>query len=126
MVREGVDQIHKCLKEKQLWITVALDSEGTVGGGYHVEAIPTLVLIDKSGVVQSVHIGYNPAIGDASQKLDSLLAGKDLAKEARQEAKEAQKAEGLEPAWTVSGPSSGVAADPRGKTVYAVQNETPR
>ncbi len=51
-----------------------------------------------------------------------MLAGKDLAKEARQEAKEAQKAEGLEPAWTVSGPSSGVAADPKGQTVYAVQN----
>jgi thiol-disulfide isomerase/thioredoxin len=66
--QEKPDQIHRFLKEKKLSITVALDSEGTVGGAYHVEAIPILVLIDKSGVVQSVHIGYNPAIKETLRK----------------------------------------------------------
>jgi hypothetical protein len=41
-----------------------------------------LMLIDKNGVVQVVHVGYDPA-GNVETKLhkelDSLLAGKDLA-----------------------------------------------
>ena len=41
-----------------------------------------LILIDKKGVVQSVHLGYNPGIKATLKKeLDTLLAGKDLAKE---------------------------------------------
>jgi thiol-disulfide isomerase/thioredoxin len=120
--QEKPDQIHKFLKEKKLAITVALDSEGAVGAVYHAEAIPLLVLIDKKGVVQSVHVGYNPAIKTTlCKELDALLAGKNLAKEALRDAKAAQKTEGLELSWSVSGPYSSVATDPQGHTVYAVQ-----
>jgi hypothetical protein len=120
--QEKPEQIHKFLKEKKLAMTVALDSEGAVGAAYQAEAIPLLVLIDKKGVVQSVHVGYNPAIKTTLRKeLDALLAGKDLAKEALRDAKEAQKTEGLELSWSVSGAYSGVATDPQGQTVYAVQ-----
>ena len=79
---EQTDAIHKFLKEKKLAINVALDPEGSIGAAYHVEAIPALVLIDKKGVVQSVHVGFNPAIKATLHKeIDALLAGKDLAKE---------------------------------------------
>ena len=43
-------------------MTVALDSDAKVATSYHVEAIPMLVLVDKKGTVQSVHVGYNPGI----------------------------------------------------------------
>jgi peroxiredoxin len=120
--QEKPDQIHTFLKERKLAITVALDSDGAVGTAYQAEAIPLLVLIDKKGVVQSVHVGYNPAIKTMLRKeLDGLLAGKNLAQEARNDAKAAQKTEGLELAWSVSGPYSCVATDPQGHTVYAVQ-----
>ncbi len=35
---------------------------------YHANAIPMLLLIDKKGVVQSVHVGYDPAIKTTAQK----------------------------------------------------------
>ena len=41
-----------------------------------------LLLIDKKGVVQSVHVGYDPGIKAVLRtELDAMLAGKDLAKE---------------------------------------------
>ncbi len=61
---------------------MALDSEGEIGNSYGASSIPLLVLIDKKGVVQSVHLGYNPGIKAVLEKeLDALLAGKDLVKE---------------------------------------------
>jgi peroxiredoxin len=87
-VQEKPEQVQKFLKDNKLAITVALDSEGVVGGAYRAEAIPQLVLIDKKGIVQSVHVGYDPAIKDVLRKeLDTLLAGKDLAKAAPHDAK---------------------------------------
>ncbi|HZW33807.1 MAG TPA: DUF2092 domain-containing protein [Isosphaeraceae bacterium] len=90
--QEKPAQIHKFLKEKKPAMTVALDAEGAAGNAYHAEAIPLLVLIDKKGLVQSVHVGFNRAIKTTLRKeLDALLAGKDLAREAARDAKADQK-----------------------------------
>jgi thiol-disulfide isomerase/thioredoxin len=81
-LRETTDKIKKFQEDKKLKFTVALDKDGAIGDVYKVEGIPTLVLVDKKGVVQSVHIGYNPGIkATLTKELDALLAGKDLAKE---------------------------------------------
>jgi thiol-disulfide isomerase/thioredoxin len=78
-LQEKPDEIREFLKSKKLDMTVALDPAGESGTAYKAEAIPMLILIDKKGVVQSVHVGYNPAIKRTLQKeLDALLAGKDL------------------------------------------------
>jgi peroxiredoxin len=37
---------------------VLLDSDGTVGAQYAVESMPTLVLIDRDGIVRDVFTGY--------------------------------------------------------------------
>jgi thiol-disulfide isomerase/thioredoxin len=80
-LEEEPEKIREFLKKRELSITVALDSSGKVGSAYGAEAIPMLVLIDKKGIVQSVHVGYDPAIRKTLRKeLDTLLAGKDLAK----------------------------------------------
>jgi thiol-disulfide isomerase/thioredoxin len=80
--QEKPAKINTFLKDKKLNFTVALDSEGEVGNSYGASSIPLLVLIDKKGVVQSVHLGYNPGIKAVLEKeLDALLAGKDLVKE---------------------------------------------
>jgi peroxiredoxin len=82
-LQEEPGKIREFLKSKKLEITVALDSTGQTGSAYKAEAIPMLVLIDKKGIVQSVHVGYNPSIKRALKKeLDALLAGKDLAQAA--------------------------------------------
>jgi thiol-disulfide isomerase/thioredoxin len=87
-LNETPEQIKKFQESKKLKFTVALDTDGAVGTAYGANAIPLLVLVDKKGTVQSVHVGYNPAIkATLSKELDALLAGKDLAKEAGDQAK---------------------------------------
>jgi peroxiredoxin len=98
--QEESDQISEFLNKKELDITVALDVEGDAALDYGVEGIPMLVLIDKAGVVQAVHIGYDPKIKSVlRQELDDLLAGKNLAEEFKtqrqQEEAAAAKPEGL-------------------------------
>jgi len=120
---EEPDDIRKFLKENKLDFTVALDPKGALGEAYHAEAIPLLVLIDKKGVVQSVHVGYSATIKTTLQKeLDALLAGKELAKESPSEAKPVEiKAEGLEHAWTARGAYSGAVTDAKNEAIYALQ-----
>ncbi len=122
--QETPDEIRKFLKDKKLSMKVALDTEGEVGKAYHADAIPLLVLIDKDGIVQSVHLGYNPSIKETlGKELDALLAGKSVASQRRDVSKEAPKTEGLELAWTASEPFAGVATDPQGKTIYALMRQ---
>jgi thiol-disulfide isomerase/thioredoxin len=137
-LREKPDEIKTFLKEKKLDVTVALDSDGATGDTYKVEGIPTLVLIDTKGVVQAVHVGYNPAIKTTLPKeLDDLLAGKDLSKEADKVKSEPKpkpaapkvpkpaapevRNEGLEPAWSVVGDYACVATGRHGKPIFALR-----
>jgi peroxiredoxin len=88
--RETPEQIKKFQADKNLKFTVALDTDGAAGTAYGADAIPMLVLVDRKGIVQSVHIGYNPSIKKTlAKELDALLAGKELAKEAAGQAKAA-------------------------------------
>ena len=126
--REDSDTIRDFLKDKEFEVTVVLDSDGDAGTAYGVQGIPTLVLVDKAGVVQSVHVGFSPNIGDKlRQELDALLAGKDLAAEAeraRQMEDAALPTEGLEELWSKPGAFTSVAAAADGKSLLAVQNQT--
>ncbi len=79
--------IEKTLDEKKIVLTgtpvgqVGLDPSGSVGDAFKVEAIPTVVILDGKGVVQSAHVGYSPEVRDTLTKdIDALLAGKALAK----------------------------------------------
>ena len=121
--RETAEQIKKFQDDKKLKFTVALDSDGAVGTTYGADAIPLLVLVDRKGVVQSVHVGSDPAIkATLAKELDALLAGKDLAKEAADQAMaDAPKDEGLGLVWSVSGSYMSVASDPKGRSIDAVQ-----
>jgi hypothetical protein len=62
---------------------VALDPSATIGSAFNVEGIPTLVILDAKGIVQSVRVGYDPDAPEELSKtlakeIDSLLAGKSL------------------------------------------------
>jgi thiol-disulfide isomerase/thioredoxin len=124
-LREKPEPIRAFLDAQKLDFTVALDSLGRTGEAYQASALPILVLIDKKGVVQSVHIGYSPAIKTMLRKeLDDLLAGTDLAgmARARQKAGEARReseTKGLVRAWSARGSYTSAAANPQGATIYA-------
>ena len=81
-LREEVADIEEFFKDKDFTATVALDTEGTVGDAYGAEGIPHLVIVDKNGIVQSVHTGYSPDIGETLHKeLDAILAGANIYEE---------------------------------------------
>ena len=65
---------------KVLDIPVAIDEEAEAGDAYGVAEYPTVVVIDKQGIVRAVHFG--DGFGDTlRQQLDDLLAGKSIAAE---------------------------------------------
>ena len=81
--------VEKTLSEKGIKLTgnpvgrIALDPSATIGSAFNVEGIPTLVILDAKGIVQSVRVGYDPDAPEALSKtlakeIDSLLAGKSL------------------------------------------------
>jgi thiol-disulfide isomerase/thioredoxin len=98
-LKESKAKVEEFLKKEKLNMTVGLDSKGNVAKAYGVSGIPMLLLIDKKGVVQAVHIGYSPAIEkELHKELDGILAGKNLAAatiknfEARQKAADKARA----------------------------------
>jgi thiol-disulfide isomerase/thioredoxin len=85
--------VEKTLDAKKISLTgspvgqVGLDPSGSIGKAFDVEGFPTLVLLDGKGVVQSAHVGYSPDIREKlTTEIDTLLAGKPLAKEKATEA----------------------------------------
>ena len=54
---ETVAQVRYFMERKKYSLQVLLDHDGAVGGKYGVRGIPTSVLIDKKGIVQSIAVG---------------------------------------------------------------------
>lgn len=76
---EDAADINQFLTEKNLNVPVVMDPNGAIAKLYAVSGIPQTVIIDKKGMVQVVHVGAGPNIGDElARNLDDVLAGKDL------------------------------------------------
>jgi len=122
--REDAGKIRKFLDQKSLNVTVSLDATGDAGDSYEVSGIPTLVLIDKAGVVQSIHVGFSPSIGDQlKRELDVLLAGGTLATRtspSKEDEDAGEPAGGLEQVWQKQGRYTSVASAGDGKSVVAL------
>ncbi len=73
-LREEPDTITRYLKSAGLNIEVPLDKDGSVAQLYRVEGIPTMVVVDKEGIVQDVHVGASPNIkAQLTKTLDRVL-----------------------------------------------------
>ncbi len=90
--------IEETLASKKITLTgspvgvIGHDPEGTVGTAFNVEGLPTVVVLDGKGVVQSVHVGYNENIRNVlTSEIDTLLAGKSIARPAPVETAEGSK-----------------------------------
>lgn len=119
--REMPEKISTFLESKRFSLRVPLDREGRVGELYGVQGIPQTVVIGKDGMVQAVHVGFMPGMKKKlSDELDALLAGKNLAEEARVKEEAAAVPDGLELAWSVEGRYNAVATDTDAGIVYAV------
>jgi thiol-disulfide isomerase/thioredoxin len=69
--------VEKTLGDKKINLTgnpvgtIGLDPSNSVSAAFGVDAFPTLVILDGKGIVQSVHVGYNP---EATEPLHKSLA----------------------------------------------------
>ncbi len=81
--------VEKTLAEKKINLTgspvgrIGLDPSKSVGTAFELEGYPTLVIMDGKGLVQSVHVGFNPDAAEPLSKslakeIDTLLEGKSL------------------------------------------------
>lgn len=74
-LRESPQEIKEFLKKEDLEIQVPLDRDGEVAKSYGVRGIPTMVLIDKEGMVRDYHIGFSPNLKDTlSTSLDKIIS----------------------------------------------------
>lgn len=78
--REQAEKIKSFLAANKMDVTVALDSDGSVGAKYRAAAIPQTVLIGKKGRVQAVFVGLLPDLEQQLRDgLRKLVDGEDLA-----------------------------------------------
>lgn len=73
-LKEDADTVRQFLKKEKLEIQVPLDKEGDVAAKYGVRGIPTMVIVDKAGLIQKVHVGYSPTLkAELKKSLDKLV-----------------------------------------------------
>jgi len=68
---------HKVELGKSKHGLVAMDPSGTIGQSFEVEAIPSLVILDAKGIVQSAYVGVQER-EKLAKDIDTLLEGKSL------------------------------------------------
>jgi len=69
---ESAEQVRHFIEHKKYSFHVVLDPDTAVGDQYGVRGIPTLVVMNKRGVVQRIQVGYS-ANGDELRKLIERL-----------------------------------------------------
>jgi peroxiredoxin len=81
-IEEEPETVEKFLEDRNLKLTVALDTDAEVSELFHVVGIPQTVLIGRDGRVQAVHRGLPPDLEQIlTKQLEALVAGEDLAAE---------------------------------------------
>jgi len=73
---ESAEQVRNFINRKKYTFHVVLDQDQAVGNKYGVRAIPTLVVVDRHGLVQSLHVGYSEDTSDLHKLLQRLIAEK--------------------------------------------------
>ncbi|MBA4106653.1 MAG: hypothetical protein C0485_12925 [Pirellula sp.] len=89
---DGADEIREFLEKEKLKLPIALDPESKLGELFQAGSIPMTIIVDKQGVVQVVNIGYGDGLEQKlSDEIEAVLAGKQLAQDALQAARDAQR-----------------------------------
>jgi peroxiredoxin len=71
--RESAEQVGDFIRRKGYGFHVLLDPDAAVAAKYFVRGIPTLLLVDKKGVVRWIRVGYSPGDSDLRRVLEGLI-----------------------------------------------------
>jgi cytochrome c biogenesis protein CcmG/thiol:disulfide interchange protein DsbE len=69
---ESAEQVHSFLEHRKYFFHVVLDSKGAVGNKYGVRGIPTVVLVDKKGLIRWLKVGYSPEENELRRLVEQL------------------------------------------------------
>jgi thiol-disulfide isomerase/thioredoxin/outer membrane lipoprotein-sorting protein len=89
------DDVKKSFAEAKLHVPIARDRNKFNESAFSVEGLPTMVVIDGNGIIQHVHVGFDPNLEkELTDVIERLLKGENLAKAALEKhAAERQKYE---------------------------------
>ena len=65
-------QVQNFIKSKDYTFRVVLDEDRSIGGKFGIRSIPTMVVVDKGGLVQWIHVGYEKELKELRSLLDRL------------------------------------------------------
>ena len=69
---ERVEQVRYFIERKKYSFQVLLDHDGAVGDKYGVRGIPTSVLVDKDGIVQSIAVGNSWSEEELNKRVERI------------------------------------------------------
>ncbi len=72
---ESLDQVRSFVERKKYSFRVLLDPGSAVGNVYGVRGIPTSVLVDRNGIVQSISIGNVSTEEELKKQFDRMPKG---------------------------------------------------
>ena len=79
-IKEKPNKIRTFLKQQNLNVDVALDTDGKVATKYNVKGIPTMVIVDKKGNIAHVKVGLSGELEeDLHELLDELVTDDEVA-----------------------------------------------
>lgn len=74
------DKVRKTIERRELTFGQVMDTDGAIAKAHKVTALPTVLLIDKEGVIRAVHVGYGPGKAELlADEINKLLKGEKLA-----------------------------------------------
>jgi peroxiredoxin len=71
---ESPEQAGDFMSKKGYGFHVLLDPDSSIGAQYGVQGIPTLMAVDKQGVVRWIRVGYLPSDADLKRMLEKLVS----------------------------------------------------
>jgi peroxiredoxin len=70
---ESAEQAAAFMKKKGYGFHVLLDPDSSIASRYFVRGIPTVLVVDKEGIVQWIRVGYSPNDSDLRRLLERLV-----------------------------------------------------
>jgi peroxiredoxin len=85
-------EVREFREKQKLKLPIAVDPKSELSKLFNADSIPMTVIIDKQGLVQVVNIGSGDNLEKTlSDKIEAVLAGKQLAEETLKSAREARR-----------------------------------
>ena len=86
------EKVQQSFEKAQLTIPIVRDQRRAADEMFKVQGLPTMVILGADGSVEDYHIGYDAQLAESlPKKLNALLAGQSLAKEALEKYQKAQQ-----------------------------------